>query len=416
MNALTKALLSTALALPLLAGAASAKTTINFWTAWTPGAEDAVAAEKAIADFEAANPDIDVVPQVIAYDALHDKLVTAITGGDAPDISWGLSEWFGELNRMGALADLTSKTAAWDGKDAIYPKVIDNLTIDGKLMALPNYLGLRAMLYHSDMLKKAGVEPPKTWDELLAASKKIEAATGKPGFGIAGRGVRSPQELLMYLGQAGVEIAEKGADGKYRNTWAEKPDQMAKAASVFAFYKKMLDEGAIPKQAAGWGWEEEDNNFALGQYAMVVDGSWMNSRTAQNPDSMADVKVAPPAAGTKEATFFEIAPLYVFKNDKVDATWKFASYLLSKDVQEKMFPNRSPRQDVKGDPVWGEAFTALTPIGISFPPIALGSIPTDMEEAIGKVLLAGKSPEEAAAGLAKAVNTSLKRSGQLSGS
>ena len=107
--------------------------------------------------------------QNITYDALHDKLLTALAGGDAPDLSWGLPEWLGELSRMGALRDLTEEAKTWPDRSAIYPNVIDALTIDGHLLAMPHYLGIRALLVHEDMLKAAGIAaPPKTWDELIA--------------------------------------------------------------------------------------------------------------------------------------------------------------------------------------------------------------------------------------------------------
>ncbi|KQT65845.1 MULTISPECIES: ABC transporter substrate-binding protein [unclassified Aureimonas] len=416
MNILRRTLLAAAVALPFLAGAANAEpVTIDFWTAWDPGKSDAKAAQAAIAEFEAANPDIKVKTQVIAFDALHDKLITSISAGDAPDLSWGLIEWFGELNRMNALADLSGPMSAWPDRDKIYSNALEQLSVDGKLRALPNYLGLRGLLYHADMLKAAGVsEPPKTWEELVAASKAIREKTGKPGFGIAGRGVRSPQELIMFLAQNDVEIARPQADGKYRNTWKDDPAELARASEVFAFYRRMLDEGVVPPQASGWGWEEEDTNFGLGQYAMVVNGSWMRSRVEQNPQEMKDVLVAAPPAGRKSATFFEIAPIYVYKGDKEEAVWKFASFMLNKDVQAKMYPDSSARSDVAGDKVWGLPFTSLAPIGVSFPPVALGSITRSMEESIGRVLLKNEEPERVAARLGEAVNKSLRQSGQIS--
>lgn len=417
MTITRRAVLAASVAFSLFAGssAMAEPVELDFWVAWTPGQPDAKASEAAIAEFEAAHPDIKINTQVISYDALHDKLITAISGGDAPDLSWGLIEWFGELDRMGALADLTPYMDAWADKSAIYPNVISNLSIDGKLKALPNYLGLRALLYHADMLKAAGYDtPPKTWDELVAASVKIKDVTGKPGFGIAGRGVRSPQELIMYLAQNDVQIAKRMPDGQYKNTWADDAGEMKRAGEVFAFYRRMLDEGAIPPQSVGWGWEEEDTNFALGQYAMVVNGSWIKGRVEQNPEQMKDVLTGPPPAGTKAATFFEIAPTYVFKSKHEDATWAFASFMLSKKVQSAVFPDTSGRRDVVGDDVWGKPFTALAPIGVSFPPISLGSIPRDMEESIGRVLLKNEEPDAVAAWLAKAINKSLRKSGQLS--
>lgn len=416
MNILRRTFLAASLALPLLSVPALAEpVTLDFWAAWDPSQPDGKAAQQKIAEFGKANPDIKVNVQVIAFDAMHDKLVTAVSGGDAPDVSWGLAEWFGQLNRMGALADLSADAANWPDRAAIYPNALESLSVNGKLMALPNYLGIRALLYHADMLKAAGVaEPPKSWGELVAASKKIRDATGKPGFGIAGRGVRSPQELIMYLAQNDVEIAKRMADGKYRNDWADDPEAMRRAAEVFAFYRKMMDEGTIPEQSAGWGWEEEDTNFALGQYAMVVNGSWIRGRVEQNPQEMKDVLVAAPPAGRKAATFFEVAPLYVFKSEHPQEAWKLASFMLSKDFQSAVFPDRSPGSDTVGDKVWGQSFTALMPTGVAFPPVALGAITRDMEESIGRVLLKGEDPAAVAERLGKDTNKALRQSGEIS--
>ncbi len=97
--------------------------------------------------------------------------------------------------------------------------MIAALTIGGRLMALPHYLGIRALLYHADMLRQAGIaQPPADWDALLADSAKIKQTTGKDGFGIAGTGVRSPQELIMYLAQQGASLAVPTRDGKFRTT------------------------------------------------------------------------------------------------------------------------------------------------------------------------------------------------------
>ena len=416
MKLLKIGLLVGALIAPLLASAARAEpVTLDFWVAWDPTQADAKAAIGQIAEFEKAHPDIKIKTQTIAFDALHDKLTASVAAGQAPDLSWGLVEWLGELNRMNALADLTPYAAKWRERDKIYPNALQALTIDGKLLALPNYLGLRGLLYHEDQLKQAGVAtPPKTWAELIDAAQKIKQATGKFGFGIAGRGVRSPQELLMYLAQNNVEVAKRQGDGKYKNDWTDNSNEMKHATEVFAFYRQMLDKNVIAPQAAGWGWEEEDTNFSLGQYAMVIDGAWMSGRAEQNPGPMKDVRVVPPPAGLKSATFFEINPFFVYKSKHPEETWEFASFMLSHAFQSAVNPNRSPRMDVEGDEIWGKPFTSLTPIGVSFPPVALGSITRDMEESIGRVLLKNEEPASVAAWLGKAVNKSLRQTGEIS--
>ena len=47
--------------------------------------------------------------------------------------------------------------------------IITFMDTNGRLMALPHYLGIRALLYHQDMLKKAGIAaPPDSWSQLVA--------------------------------------------------------------------------------------------------------------------------------------------------------------------------------------------------------------------------------------------------------
>jgi multiple sugar transport system substrate-binding protein len=394
--------------------ARAAPVTLNFWASWDPTKGDAIEGMKQIGLFEQANPDIHVNVQVIAFDALHDKLITSVVGGDAPDISWGLVEWLGELDRMRGLADLTAQMNAWPDRHVIYPNALAALTIGGKLMAVPNYIGLRALLVHSAMLKKAGITaPPKTWDELLADAPKIMKATGKPAFGISGTGVRAPQELIMFLAQNGVQIAVPTKDGKYRNTWGDDPAQMKRAAAVFDFYAKLAATGAIDPAASGWGYEEEDSDFAQGRYAMVVDGSWMEERVAQNPTEMADVTVSPPPYKTTPATFFEVNPFYVFKGKHEAQAWKLAEFMLGHGYQSAVDFDRSPRMDVSGSGIWGTSFTSLTPIGVVFPPVPLGSITQSMEDSVGRVLLQHQAPATVAAWLGRAVNKALRQTGEL---
>jgi multiple sugar transport system substrate-binding protein len=388
--------------------------TLKFWASWSPSDTDYVQGTKLIQAYQQANPGVRIDMQSITFDALHDKLITAVAGGDAPDLSWGLAEWLGELTRMNALADLTERVAAWPDHGALYPDALRALTVDGKLRALPNYIGLRAMLYHADMLKAANVAPPKTWADLLAAAPKITAATGKPAFGIAGTGVRAPQELLVFLAQNDVLIARPTADGKYRNTWAEDKQEHARAAEVFAFYQTLQAKGVISPDAKGWGWQEEDTDFSLGQFAMVTDGAWMQSYLTQNPKTMADVVVAPPPYARKPATFFEVNPFFVFRTSAhPQETWDFASYMLGTKWQAACNPGRSVRMDVVRHDQWGEGFTSLAPTGVVFPPVALGGIVRAMQDSIGHVLLRNETPDATATWLSDNINHSLKRSGEL---
>ena len=89
--------------------------TLQFWSALDPSSDQGKAIQQKVKEFDDSHDNINVDLQVISYDVLHDKLVAAINAGDAPDLSWGLGEWFG-VNKLDALADLTASFDSWDQK------------------------------------------------------------------------------------------------------------------------------------------------------------------------------------------------------------------------------------------------------------------------------------------------------------
>lgn len=397
-------------------GSTDQAVTLNFWAALDPSTTEGKTIEQQIKKFDQEHTDININLQVITYDVLHDKLVAAITAGDSPDLSWGLGEWVGEFNQMNALADLTPYMNEWKDKDIFYLNVMKALTIDEKVKALPNYLGIRALLYHENILKQAGYDaPPKTWDELLQMGPVIKAKTNKYAFGFAGTGVRASQELMTYLAQKGLSIAEKQADGKYKNTWQDNPQALQKVAEVFQFYKDMNAQQVVDPNAKTWGWEEEDQNFVLAQYAMVVNGAWIEGRTSENPEGMSDVKIAAPPYSDQPATFMEVAPLFVYNTEHTKQAWEFASFLMSKEYQQAVNPSKSARTDVESDK-WGKEFMKLTSQGVSFPPVSLSGISQSMEDSIARLMLKNDSPEQIATWLSQAINENLQKTNQLSGS
>ena len=68
-----------------------------------------------------------------------------------------------QIAASGALAPLDEFGLSADG----YAKgVVDASTYKGKLYGLQPITNTIALFYNKDILAKAGVEPPKTWDEL----------------------------------------------------------------------------------------------------------------------------------------------------------------------------------------------------------------------------------------------------------
>ena len=121
-------------------------------------------------DFQTANPGTTVKIEFVPWAQAHDKFTTAIAGGEVPDVAEMGTTWTPEFAAQGAFAEV-SKPASGEYVSSL----VDAATLDGKVWGKPWYAGSRALIYRKDVLEKAGVEPPKTWDEMTAAAKAIKA-------------------------------------------------------------------------------------------------------------------------------------------------------------------------------------------------------------------------------------------------
>lgn len=389
--------------------------TLEYWTCMTEGADTQKAMLAKVEEWAAATGNTVNVTN-FTYDMLHEKILTAAAGGNVPDVIWGLPEYVGEFYNMGIIADLTTYYETWEDKAALSDAVIDAMTINGQIVGVPYEMTVRAHLVHAEDIEAAGIEMPVTWEDLLAQTDYFEK-NGKYLTELACTGVRSPQELLVYLAQYGLEICSAQEDGKFKNTWADDADQLAKATKVFQFYRDLVDNGIVDPSSINWGWEETDENFATGIVSTYVTGNWLAERESSNPDTMDDVVVTaiPYPSDGQPATYMECKPLFIMEDsENKDAAFELAAMVAGKDLQTAAFADRSPRSDVSTDSKWSKDFSALSDAGIVFPPVTLGGINQAMIDSIAKVLQEGKTAEEAALWLCEAVNASLAENGELS--
>lgn len=80
--------------------------------------------------------------------------------------------WPGDLAEH--LIDLNEYGAAEAAKDH-FPAIVQNNTVDGKLVGMPWFTDAGLLYYRTDLLEKYGYDgPPKTWDQLEEMAMKIQ--------------------------------------------------------------------------------------------------------------------------------------------------------------------------------------------------------------------------------------------------
>jgi multiple sugar transport system substrate-binding protein len=132
--------------------------------------------EKVIADFEAANPNIDIVSESISFSEIARQLVLRARSGNPPDVAQIAGNDTILLASTGALEPLDGYVSA-ELNANIKPGALPTLTVDGALIAFPWNQSPAGLWYNKHILATAGLDPeapPQTIDELTAALEAIK--------------------------------------------------------------------------------------------------------------------------------------------------------------------------------------------------------------------------------------------------
>jgi multiple sugar transport system substrate-binding protein len=178
----------------VLSGCSAAQTesgehTITFM-GWGSDTEIAVFNDM-IAQYEDAYPDVKVDYITVPAADFQTKLQTMIASNKTPDVFYLAPENVMPFASSGIVADLSDyvdNNELFDPAN-VWQKAIDMYRYDGTtpgkgaVYGLPKDIGPFALAYNKDLFDAAGVtapdpESPWTWDEFVAAAKKLTSGTG----------------------------------------------------------------------------------------------------------------------------------------------------------------------------------------------------------------------------------------------
>ncbi|MFD3653520.1 ABC transporter substrate-binding protein [Streptomyces sp. NPDC058620] len=202
------------------------------------------------------------------------KLQTIISSKQAPDVffNWGGGSIkpFVDAGLLLPLDGFIAKDP--DLKAKFLPSVFNSAVLDGTSYGVPMRGTQPVLLFNNGkVLKEAGVEAPKTWDDLLSAVKTLKADGVTP---IAlGGGDRWPTLMwfeYLYDRIAGPELFQKALDGD-QDAWAS-PDSRKALSKI----KELVDAGAFGTNYDSVKFTDQGSPtlLATGKAAFELMGSW----------------------------------------------------------------------------------------------------------------------------------------------
>lgn len=153
-------------------------------TLWVFNALHATFYKDRLADWNKANSgkQIDLTVEEYPNNEMHNKLLLSLQSGvGAPDIVDININFFSNFMK-GDIQLLPLNRIVDPVKDKFIQSRFDIYSKDGKVYGLPTHVGATVVYYNKEIMDKAGVniDAIKTWDDYVAAGKKVTAAAGVP--------------------------------------------------------------------------------------------------------------------------------------------------------------------------------------------------------------------------------------------
>ncbi|MGV9451708.1 ABC transporter substrate-binding protein [Streptomyces sp. NPDC003635] len=298
------------------------------------------------ADKEVLQPELDkfekqtgikVKLEVVPWSDLLNRILTATTSGQGPDVLNIGNTWSASLQATGALLPWDAKNFdAIGGKDRFVDSALGSAGAEGQdPAAVPLYSMSYALYYNKKMFADAGIaKPPATWDEFVAAGKKL-SKDGK--WGAAFEGANPSENIhhaVVFAKQNGGDFFTPDGKADFTNDGA--------VAGVKQFVELMSKDKVIAPGNAEYAQNQSVSDFATGKTGMLL---WQSASANLISQGMSEddfgiapvpVKSGTPGTGTGVNSMVMGINMAVFKNtDNLDGAKEFVKFMTS-DAEQKI--------------------------------------------------------------------------------
>ncbi|HEY4945909.1 MAG TPA: extracellular solute-binding protein [Candidatus Limnocylindrales bacterium] len=242
------------------------------------------------AAFTKAYPNITINPELVSYDSLHDKIVTAQVGGSGKyDVVLMDTPWPAELVKANIVSDITSQIPA-NFTTGVFDSAWTAAKYNGKVYGVPWINDTKFFFYNTDMFTKAGITAaPKTWDEVEADAKAIKAA-GVVKYPITASWKQAEAVICDW-----TQLAAAFGGSDFVDASGKALFNQGGGLAALTFMKKLIDEGLVDPASLSQTEDDVNSVMSAGQSAMALN--WTYGLSVMNDPSKSSVagkiKVAP---------------------------------------------------------------------------------------------------------------------------
>jgi multiple sugar transport system substrate-binding protein len=281
--------------------------------------------------FEKANPNISVRPTFVAYEALHDKIVTAAPAGTYDVVLIDVI-WPPEFATKHEVVDVTGRfPPSWQSE--IFPGALQTGEYQGKFYGVPWILDTKYFFYNKDMLQKAGFDSaPGTWDDVISAAKAVKSKAG----------VQYP--LIWSWAQAEAVICDYaqllGAfGGQFLDDSGAPAFNSGGGLQALEFMKRSIDDGVTNPASTESLETDVVEIVSQGQAAMALNWTFMfalaNDPSQSKVAGQIGVAQTPSGSAGAPGCNGSMALCIASGSKHPEEAWKYIEFITSQKVQDQ---------------------------------------------------------------------------------
>jgi multiple sugar transport system substrate-binding protein len=363
--------------------------------------------------FQAANPDIKVTADFVAYEALHDKIVAAAPARTYDVVLIDVI-WPAEFGTKKIVADVTSKwPAAW--KEQMLGGAVDTPQFDGRQYGVPWILDTKYLYYNKAHLAaaKADAGDLDTWDGVFKTARAIKAAGA------------AKYPLIWSWQQAEALICDYAQLlGAYGGTFLDASGKPAfnqgGGVQALELMRKSIVDGLTNPTSTQSLEEDVRRVFSAGQASLALNWTYMYGQASDAKQSQVAGKVGvlqtPAGPSGRPGVNGSMALAVSANSSNQAAAWKYVTYLTSQPVQDKFALSSLPVWKTSyDDPAVVKTNPAVVPQAkaqladlILRPQVkSYNPVSQALQAEIQKALLGQKTPQQALDAAAEQAATAL---------
>lgn len=154
---------------------------IVFWT--TENLDDRVAVQREIVSAFTEETGIEVELNAVAEDELSNLMIANAASGDLPDVVFHGLEFAAGWAEQGLIDPEAANAVVEElGRDTFSAPALELATVEDQVVSVPGDGWGQLLVYRADLFEEAGLEPPDTFDRILAAAEELH----DPGNNMSG--------------------------------------------------------------------------------------------------------------------------------------------------------------------------------------------------------------------------------------